>query len=514
MPRREAPLPPPHDLDAEGALLGWILDHSAEPIEGLEPKHFYLDSHRRIFEAIRELEGEWDLVQLRAKLQDLGRLEQVGGSAYLVQLLEQPACLDPSHHVARVRELWARRELRAAALAASVSSPTEESSQTISRLEGALETLRGQARQDREWPVTRGEDLLTVELPPVPWVVPHLQIGPGRACGLWGQATVGKTLHCIALAVAVASGRAVYERYRTNRTRVLYVNVDSSKYAIILRVRQFCNGMGIDPEDVLGWIEVVNFPGFTLVDDDAEHKLVRHSNGFGLAIFDCLRDGCPGVDENDSRMGIYVRKFARASETNGTTWVYTHHLRKSEDGEARKFLTLDSGRGSTSIAASSGAIWGGVGEERDPRRWQHLKPHDAAMAYRDPFHTELIVGRDGLRTFPVPEEEPASFRLCAQDENERSSRAFAEHADRALAAAKQREERIISWIATHPESSGRDLRSALSGLGRTSNLGKLLSELCAEGKLLKSKGRGNTDLYSAADASVPESDPVRADIDG
>ena len=80
---------PPHNLDAERSVLGGILirndtfNHAAALIDAGD---FYRDAHRRIFDAMVELNERGDaidLVTLKEELTRTGEIEDVGGAAYL-----------------------------------------------------------------------------------------------------------------------------------------------------------------------------------------------------------------------------------------------------------------------------------------------------------------------------------------------------------------------------------------------------------------------------------------------
>jgi replicative DNA helicase len=84
---------PPHDLEAEAAVLSAVmLDPAAfDKVPELKPEHFYSEAHRRIFEAVVELRRTGqpvDVVQIGSWLKDRQRLAQVGGAAYLQQILD------------------------------------------------------------------------------------------------------------------------------------------------------------------------------------------------------------------------------------------------------------------------------------------------------------------------------------------------------------------------------------------------------------------------------------------
>jgi replicative DNA helicase len=87
---------PPHNLDAERAVLGAILLEGRETlprvIEILRSPDFYTDAHRRIFEAMLRLfdrSQPVDLITLAEELRRTNDLELVGGHAALALLVEQ-----------------------------------------------------------------------------------------------------------------------------------------------------------------------------------------------------------------------------------------------------------------------------------------------------------------------------------------------------------------------------------------------------------------------------------------
>ena len=83
---------PPHDLDAEQAVLGAMLlsrDAIAEAVNMIGPEHFYRPAHAHVYEAVRSLyaKGEpSDTVTVAAELSRRGLSDKVGGNAALVRL--------------------------------------------------------------------------------------------------------------------------------------------------------------------------------------------------------------------------------------------------------------------------------------------------------------------------------------------------------------------------------------------------------------------------------------------
>ena len=109
---------PPHDLDAEAAVLSAVmLDTSAldKILEFLKPEHFYSEAHRRIFEAAIELRTVGqpvDVVQVGTWLKNRERIAQVGGMSYLTELLDaSPAVTNVAAYGRTIHEKWRVRQL-------------------------------------------------------------------------------------------------------------------------------------------------------------------------------------------------------------------------------------------------------------------------------------------------------------------------------------------------------------------------------------------------------------------
>lgn len=108
---------PPHDLDAEAAVLSaTMLDPSAlDKVVELKPEHFYSEAHRRIFEACIELKQSGspvDVVQVASWLKDRQRLAQVGGMPYLGQILDAaPVVANVAAYGAIIHEKFRIRQL-------------------------------------------------------------------------------------------------------------------------------------------------------------------------------------------------------------------------------------------------------------------------------------------------------------------------------------------------------------------------------------------------------------------
>lgn len=109
---------PPHDLDAEAAVLSAILlsrEALDRVLEILKPEQFYSDANGRIYDAMQQLAlagTPIDIVSVASYLRDRERLAQTGGPTYIAQLADAtPAVAHVSAHAQVVYEKWRLRAL-------------------------------------------------------------------------------------------------------------------------------------------------------------------------------------------------------------------------------------------------------------------------------------------------------------------------------------------------------------------------------------------------------------------
>lgn len=231
------------------------------------------------------------------------------------------------------------------------------------------------------WRALGTEEIFLEGLPEVPMLVPGLDLGPGRPCGLVGGPGSGKTATVISIALSVLSGKPVFgELPVSSPGRVLHVTYDMGRRAVALRYRQFANGLGLSPGDVMGRLVVAAHPKLFLNSEGAREAFGKAARGFSLVILDNARDASPGDDENDSTFGARLTDFGAACEAAGAVGLYLHHTKKDVEE-----MTIGSSRGSSAIVAASGSIWGLEGEGDGPRTMRHLRPHDMSDGLLEPL---------------------------------------------------------------------------------------------------------------------------------
>lgn len=109
---------PPHDIEAEQAIIGSMLtdrDAVISAIESLKSNDFYREDNKTIYEAILNLYNRSepiDIITVRAELESMGKLENVGGLEYLAELPDKvPTTANASKYIKIVEEKSALRKL-------------------------------------------------------------------------------------------------------------------------------------------------------------------------------------------------------------------------------------------------------------------------------------------------------------------------------------------------------------------------------------------------------------------
>jgi len=114
---------PPQNLEAEQSVLGATLierEAIGKTIEVLSESDFYKESHREIYSAILDLfekNEPVDLVTIAEELRSRGKLDQIGGPAYITALINSvPTAGNVEYYAKIVREKSTLRDLINAAI--------------------------------------------------------------------------------------------------------------------------------------------------------------------------------------------------------------------------------------------------------------------------------------------------------------------------------------------------------------------------------------------------------------
>jgi replicative DNA helicase len=113
---------PPQHIDAEKALLGSVMlrpEALYEIVDVVSARAFYVEKHRLVFEAMLELMGKSepiDLLSLSARLREKGLIDTIGGASYLSEMVGLvPSAANIGHYAQLVHRKYMLRELIIAA---------------------------------------------------------------------------------------------------------------------------------------------------------------------------------------------------------------------------------------------------------------------------------------------------------------------------------------------------------------------------------------------------------------
>lgn len=236
----------------------------------------------------------------------------------------------------------------------------------------------------------RGPEL-ALEQPPPDWLIEGLEICPGRPPLLTADPSAGKTWSLQSIALSVAHGLPVFERFPCRKGPVLHVSLDSGLAATKRRYQKLARGMGVSLEAT----DIAVFPHRVILTDARgtfQRKGLKEINdevargGYVLVILDSLSAICAGLDENSTE----IAEPLAATKDESCVWWWAHHNAKNGGY-----------RGSSAIRAAAGAHWT-LTTAGDNRRWENVKPsedHDGGAL--EPFETEWIVDGSGARIVAV-----------------------------------------------------------------------------------------------------------------
>lgn len=393
---------PASDLDAEGVVLSAAILNGppaiAELRERLEPRHFYADANRRIYEAVLELDADGkavDTVAIARLLRGRGELAKIGGTPYLAQICEAtPAVANVLEHASAIRDKWRVREAERLVKRISVElgagadvGPVGDYLSIAVKELGAL-VERGDGAQDVLLP-----EQIFAPLPPVRHVVQALDLCAG-APGMWaGYGYSKKTLAAQAAALAIAAGTGkIWNSFAASTGRVLHLDYEQGARLTRERYQRLAVPMMLSPQDLGDRLALVAMPRLMLDAHAAEDRLARLVDGYTLVIVDSLRAAAPSLDENSSEARRPLDVMTRVSERTGAAFLVIHHARKPNAAQSGGAKMAIRGTGAFFDATSSVLLF--EGEKGQASRVSHEKAR-ATGILTDDFELDVADVPDG-----------------------------------------------------------------------------------------------------------------------
>ena len=342
---------PPSDLEAEAAVISSAMlssDARDEALTLLRPEHFFADKHARVWEtivALTEAERKVDIVTISGHLKASGRLDQIGGTPYLAQLIDAtPAVSHVEEHAQTVRDMWRRRQLIEAcrtALSECHGTKSVESlvSDHAATLDGVLEartlntqtTLKSALRAEVEAYERRSRT--TGYVPGIPTGIHELDrkiggLGRGNLYIVAARPGAGKTGLAVTLARNVARGGY----------GVVFLSLEMPRDQLAQRAA--AQEGGLDTKEINeGRLTAVNFAVYSsairkcaelpiVIDDDAKQTPASLRSATRRAVRRLQ------AEHDASRLGLIIVDYLQLMEDDGPSG-----RNRTREEEVRKMST-------------------------------------------------------------------------------------------------------------------------------------------------------------------------------
>jgi replicative DNA helicase len=366
----------PHNLTCEMAILGGILiqqDLLRDPRIDLETDSFYDPRHKAVWSAMVNLDAERepiDLATVETELERAGKLDMVGGIAFLAQLaLHVPTPDNVVYYAKIVRDKHAARQvmLKAAEIVDRIGRGTIEHPEAVAQLV-ALQGVTDRAAGGPEpgtWPhaiataladvraltgaaevvdatpaplfTLDAVDLLSREFPETQWLVTGLATRGGLVV-IGGEPKTAKTWLGTEIAIAVATGTPVCGEFYATAGTVAYFYAEDLDRQVRNRTRALL--AGADRRLAAGRFIPQPRGKFLDVTRDEDLALIvascRRLGAIDLLVLDPLRDISSAAEDKSDEMGPVMRRLRLLGEILRCTVAVVHHAAKASIDTAKR----------------------------------------------------------------------------------------------------------------------------------------------------------------------------------
>jgi hypothetical protein len=268
---------------------------------------------------------------------------------------------------------------------------------------------------------------LSPDPPPQRWLIPQLEIGPGRAFGWLGAANASKTLTLMQLEVDVALRRPVFGAFSVRgEPRVMRIAYEGFVKAAEDYARLLRGALGKDVpwaalRDRLRFAEGRRHFGRD-VEADREWLLrVTEWCAGGVVTIDPLVAACAGLDENSAEISAPIYTLESVASVHDLAFVVAHHVGHAATARSRGHSAIDGAWGASAL----------VERDENSADVRHVTPKKRNRRGTEPFTLELHdEDEDGKPWTPTEDdirEGRASWalRIEARDVGKREARTSA-----------------------------------------------------------------------------------------
>ncbi|MFP8944391.1 DnaB-like helicase N-terminal domain-containing protein [Streptomyces fenghuangensis] len=370
---------PPHDVDAEAAVLGACM-HDAAVVDAvrnlLDGPDFYRPAHETVWYAVLALRGEdkpTDPIVLGDRLREQGDLQRAGGAPYIHRLADATPSVDGAvHYAGIVRKMADLRRLRTSGMRTvqRTMEPGADPDAIRSEVEAEVRAEReralasGQGRLSRF--ITDGWRFVTetgAQAEPL-WGTPEQTAwSSGESLMIVGAPGVGKTTlaHQVVLA-RLGLADSVLDMPVAPSRRVLYLALD--------RYRQIARALSrrIQPRHetrIRDGLAVWQGPLPATLDREPDLLAdLAAAHQADTIVIDSLKDAVSTLV--DDALGVAYNNARQRAMRSGVEVLELHHQRKAAESTPRaQKPSLDRVYGSTWIVSGAGSVLFVTGEAGD-----------------------------------------------------------------------------------------------------------------------------------------------------
>ena len=365
----------PQSPDAEkGIVCSFLL----APVEvgkfckekGITPAHFHIPALGEIFSVLMQLwerQKPIDFIILTELLRDTGRLDAVGGAAFVTELFTfLPTAANAAHYVEVVLEKHELRSLLTTCteIAARCYDEQDQFPQLLAAAELRIaEIAAHRVRGPQRLPgLCDLSTMLGASLPPPPPELVSGLLHQGSKLIIGGTSKGRKTFSLLDLAISVATGTKWWDSDCT-QGRVCYINFEIQEPFFAKRTDDICRAKNVTlpPGMLMGWMLRGHGEGIELMVADMMEALLREK--FALIIFDPIYKALGNRDENKAGdVASLCNELERIAVQTGAAIAFGAHYSKGNQAAKE---SIDRIGGSGVFARDPDAILTMTAHERE-----------------------------------------------------------------------------------------------------------------------------------------------------
>lgn len=344
----------PASPDSERSILGAILldqKHFAEADAGIEESDFSLESHRRIYRRMAELNDGGRSIDLVTLVEELARrkeVESVGGVAYIASLTEGlPRRISIDEYVRIVADKSIGRQIihQCNKIATRAADQTDHASDLVREMAEQMLEIRNRAKgiwrvKPAKPLLEGGAQFLRSGNPAVQWMVNGI-IQRGGNGVIVGEPGAAKSLLVLDMAFHLIAGHSWLGRDILERTRVAVISREDFPGLTKNRAVQFVGGADANLTDKLDEINLDEWLYFNTRAQADTFSLQKEADvseiideikerQIGFAIFDVFRRLWDGDENDNQEVAKILAVLTRIQTECGCAVALVHHLSKGE----------------------------------------------------------------------------------------------------------------------------------------------------------------------------------------